>query len=201
MARCAGCDYPLPTNRDLIGARCPNCFDPLYEPLGRFGRPVRLGETPCAVHATNESLGPCMRCGLGVCEICRCTWQREIICVKCAEKAAEKAGPVSTVTDQAAQARASLACGVLAWLAGGAGVWLATVVGALTGPLGLLLVFVTFGLLALAGALALVALGQALAALTIPGAHGMTAGLGMTLGGALVGVLLAALGLGAWLPG
>ena len=40
------------------------------------GVPARIvGETPCAVHAGNESPGPCMRCGQPLCEICRCTWR------------------------------------------------------------------------------------------------------------------------------
>jgi hypothetical protein len=201
MSRCPGCDYPLPDNREALGARCPNCHDPLYEPAGRFGRPVHIGETPCAVHAVNESLGPCMRCGLPTCEICRCAWQRQLICTRCVEKAFESGeGPVAPQREQSRQAWLSLLFGVLAWALGGTGVWLSSVVGTTTGPLALLLLFVTCGLLLVAGALALCALGQSTAALLVRGDHTLLAGVGLSLGGLYIGLMLGVLGVGAALP-
>ena len=36
MARCPSCEYPLPDDRERLGARCLGCRDPLYEPAGRI---------------------------------------------------------------------------------------------------------------------------------------------------------------------
>jgi hypothetical protein len=109
-------------------------------------------------------------------------------------------GPTAPHHEQSSQARLSLLFGGLAWALGGAGIWLTTVVGFTTGPLALFLVFVIFGLLGSAGALALCALGQATAALLIRGNHGYLAGVGLLLGGLYTGLMLGVLGLGAWLP-
>lgn len=202
MQRCPECDYPLPVNREQLGARCPNCHDPLYEPAGRVGRPVRFGEAACAVHAMNESLGPCRRCGQPMCEICRCAWQRELICAACAERALEAGpGPGDPGHVPTRQAGLSVVFGVLAWLLGAGGVGLAGVIGQLTGPVALLLLFVTFGLFAAAVGLAVSSLGQGTAALLVRGRHAWIATPGVVIGGLFLGALLGLLGLGAWLAG
>src|SRR3954470_5235994 len=89
MARCPSCDYPLPANRERLGARCPNCRDPLYEPPTRVSRPARAGEMACAVHPNSEAMGPCARCGNYLCEVCRCKWRDQIVCAACVERALE----------------------------------------------------------------------------------------------------------------
>src|SRR5438067_5612622 len=87
MARCPSCEYPLPHQRERSGARCPSCHDPLYEPPGRFARPIREGEAACAIHPKNESVGPCGRCGNYLCEVCRTRWRDQVLCAACAERA------------------------------------------------------------------------------------------------------------------
>ena len=87
MSRCPSCDYPLPADRERLGARCPNCRDPLYEPPGRLGRPAREGEGSCAVHTGVETVGVCARCGNYLCEVCRTQWRGQIICGACVQRA------------------------------------------------------------------------------------------------------------------
>jgi hypothetical protein len=87
MARCPSCDYPLPDDRERVGARCPNCRDPIYEPASRIARPVRAGEPACSVHAGMESVGICLRCGEQVCEVCRTRWRGQILCAACVDSA------------------------------------------------------------------------------------------------------------------
>jgi len=87
MARCPSCDYPLPDDRDRVGARCPNCRDPLYEPPGRVGRPAREEEGQCPVHPGVETVGTCRRCGNYICEVCRTRWREYILCAACVERA------------------------------------------------------------------------------------------------------------------
>ncbi len=202
MERCPGCDHPLPIHRESLGARCPNCHDPLYEPAGRHGRPIRPGEAACGVHEMNAALGPCRRCGTPICEICRCAWQREVICTGCAERALEGRGalPDPSVVP-ARQAGRSVLFGLLAWLVAAGGVGLASVIGQMTGPLALLLLFANLGLFAGAVGLAVGAVGQGTAALLVRGPHVWVATPGLVLGGLFLGVLLGLLGLGAWLAG
>src|SRR5260370_26620982 len=87
MAGCPSCEYPLPENRERVGARCPSCRDPLYEPPGRLARVAREGEATCAAHPKNESLGPCGRCGNYLCEVCRTRWRDQVLCAACVERA------------------------------------------------------------------------------------------------------------------
>ena len=56
MARCPSCEYPLPDDRERLGARCPNCRDPLYEPPTRYSRPAREGEAACTAHKGMEAV-------------------------------------------------------------------------------------------------------------------------------------------------
>lgn len=87
MNRCPSCDYPLPDDRERLGARCPSCRDPLYEPPGRVSRPTRPGEGACAQHAGREAVGACGRCGNYFCEVCRTRWRDQVLCTACVERA------------------------------------------------------------------------------------------------------------------
>src|SRR5438132_1594934 len=117
MARCPSCEYPLPENRERVGARCPNCRDPLYEPPGRFARPARPGEAACAAHPTNESIGPCGRCGNYLCEVCRTRWRDQVLCAACIERAlgSDEATPEQTKASFR-QALMSLLFGIASWV-------------------------------------------------------------------------------------
>jgi hypothetical protein len=187
----------LPDDRERVGARCPHCRDPLYEPAGRTGRPAREGEGACPVHAGMETVGLCGRCGHNVCEACRTRWRNQIVCVACVNRAllAGEAMP--------AQERDHFRQACLALLLGG-GAWLVSVLallgavwGARGGP-GEVPIGVQFLLrLVLIGNVVVAALGvgQALAALRTRGGYMALAVAGLALGGLYAGALL---GLGAW---
>src|SRR3954464_7451316 len=120
MPRCPHCDYPVPDDRERVGARCPNCRDPLYEPALRFSRRAREGEASCAMHAGMESVSVCARCNQHLCETCRTRWRNVIICGACVDRALAtgEARPVQT-TSVAQQGVGGLLLGVGAWLTAG----------------------------------------------------------------------------------
>src|SRR5260370_829997 len=126
MARCPSCDYPLPEDREKVGARCPTCKDPLYEPPGRVGRPAREGEGQCPVHPGVETVGTCRRCGNYLCEVCRTRWREFILCAACVQRAldAKEAAP-ELETAQRRQALLSIGLG--------AGLWGVAIIGAVVG--------------------------------------------------------------------
>src|SRR5262245_2834189 len=117
MARCPNCEYPVPDDRDRVGARCPSCHDPLYEPAARFSRTAREGEASCDLHAHMESVGVCARCGRHLCETCRTRWRNTIICAACADRAlaSSEASP-EQVRTHSRQTLAGVLLGGGAWL-------------------------------------------------------------------------------------
>lgn len=189
MNRCPSCDYPLPHDRERIGARCPNCRDPLYEPPGRSSRPTRADEGACALHAGRETVGTCSRCGNYFCEVCRTRWRDRILCVACAERAlaSREATPE--------QARAHFRQALLGLLMG-LGAWAffilgqLSIVGAVVAGNNVLLVL--FGLLLVVAAvlLAVVGTGQSVTAVRTRGQHMIVATSGLLIGGLFLGVFL-----------
>src|SRR3954469_22288991 len=117
MSRCHSCDYPLPPDRERLGARCPHCRDPLYEPPGRYGRPAHEGEAACPVHAGVESVGTCGRCGNYVCETCRTRWRDQLLCAACVDRALDS-GEAAPEQERAhfRQALLGLVLGGAAWV-------------------------------------------------------------------------------------
>lgn len=194
MARCPTCSYPIPDDRERVGARCPSCHDPLYEPAGRVARPAREGEAACTLHDDMESVGVCRRCGGHVCETCRTRWRGQVLCAGCVEKALTTSEAISPqIQEQRRSALASLAFGGAAWLLA----IVAVVIMLRFGQPGSRAAVVTtfFGLLTLAAnaLLAAVGLGHALAALRGRTFRGLALA-GMAVSGLYVGVVL---GLGA----
>src|SRR5688572_19849885 len=120
MPRCPHCDYPVPDDRERVGARCPSCRDPLYEPALRFSRRSREGEASCALHAGMESVSVCARCNQHLCETCRTKWRNVIIGAACVDRArgSGEARPAQ-LTSVARQTKAALLLGLGAWLVGG----------------------------------------------------------------------------------
>jgi hypothetical protein len=194
MALCPSCDYPIPDDRNRVGARCPNCRDPLYEPPERFGRPVREGEGACSVHPECESVGPCGRCGNFMCETCRTKWRNQILCAACVDRAMEskEAAPEQSAS-QLRQAILALSLGIGAWvmcLVGVlvAGLGVAASGGQMAGTLiwGLLAVVV----LLVAAGVALFGVGQAAAVLRARGAYMIMATISLVIGGLYVGFFI-----------
>jgi hypothetical protein len=188
VARCPSCDYPLPENRERLGARCPGCRDPLYEPVGNPVRKVREGEAACAVHPANESVGTCARCGNYLCDVCRSRWRDKILCAACVARLLEarEAAPE--------QARAGLRRALLS-LGLGAGGWAFFVLGVVMilggafagNPVVILL---AMPVLLVAATAALFGIGQAAAVLRARESHMILATVGLILGGLNVGSLI-----------
>lgn len=192
MARCQTCEYPISDDRERVGARCPSCHDPIYEPPTRMARPARPDEAACATHPQWESVGTCARCGQHLCETCRTRWRGLVLCGACVSKALDSA-EATPAQAQAGyrQALASVLFSGAAWaIAAAAGtiLRLGPAAGADAAP-----VYALAGLLLLAAAVlpAAVGVGQAMAAL-----RGETEQVAMALTGLAAGGLYAAVVLG-----
>jgi hypothetical protein len=189
MNRCPSCDYPLPFDRERLGARCPNCRDPLYEPAGHVSRFAREGEGACAVHAGREAAGTCGRCGNFFCEVCRTRWRDRILCAACAERAL--ASREATPEQERAHYRQAL-FGLLM----GLGAWAmfvfaqAIVVGVLVSGVGRVLIL--FGFLFMVGSMLLgvIGMGQAAAAVRTRGPYMGLAVAGTIVDGLFLGVFI-----------
>jgi hypothetical protein len=198
MNRCPSCDYPLPQDRERIGARCPNCRDPLYEPPGRASRPVQPGEGACALHDGRETVGTCGRCGNYFCEVCRTRWRDRILCAACADRALalREATPEQ---DRAhfRQALLGLLMGLGAWVLFILGMFL-IVAAALANNNPLLLLVGLLGFVS-AMLLAVVGTGLAAAALRARGRHMIMATSGLLIGGLFLGAFLGNYILNLWI--
>jgi hypothetical protein len=192
MNYCPSCDYPLPHDRERLGARCPNCRDPLYEPPGRVSRPVREGEGACALHAGCEAVGTCGRCGNYFCEVCRTRWRDQILCTACVERAlaSREATPEQTRA-HFRQALFGLLMGLGAWVVFILGLLIVGVAAvasnSFVNPLVLLLVLLFF---ISAMLLAVMGTGHAVAALRTRGQHMILATSALLIGGLFLGVFL-----------
>ena len=196
MAFCPSCEYPIPDDRERIGARCPNCREPLYEPPERFGRPVREGEGACGVHPECESVGPCGRCGTFMCETCRTKWRDQILCAACVNRAmeAKEAAPEQSRT-HLRQALLALGMGIGAWVLSGVGLVagiVVTVAGGAqpTAPATLLGSLILLGTFLAAAAVALFGMGQAAAVVRARGSHMILATIGLVVGGLFIGTFI-----------
>jgi hypothetical protein len=195
MARCPSCDYPLPQDRERLGARCPNCRDPLYEPPERVGRPAREGEGACVLHPGQEAVGTCGRCGNYFCEVCRTRWRDQIVCAACVERAlaSREAAP--------GQARAQFRQALLGLLLGG-GAWTALILIALISQLGMPPVLVALLVLFLIAAsllMGVLGLGQAVAVLRTRGPHMILGTIGLIVSGLYMGVFIGIFTFSLWI--
>ncbi len=189
MNRCPSCDYPLPHDRERLGARCPNCRDPLYEPPGRTSRPTREGEGACALHAGRETVGTCGRCGNYFCEVCRTRWRDQILCAACVERAlASREAAPEQARAHFRQALLGLLMSIAAWCLFILGQLL--IVGALFANRNVLLVLLALILIVSAVVLAVMGTGQAAAALRTRGQHMIVAASGFLIGGLFLGVFI-----------
>ncbi len=196
MALCPSCEYPLPDDRERVGARCPNCRDPLYEPPGRFGRPVREGEGACSVHPDCESVGPCGRCGNFMCETCRTRWRDQILCAACVDRVMEskEAAPEQSRT-HLRQAVMALGMGIGAWVLGVIGFVVLVLAVAASGGRPTVTTAVTAGLVLMAmflagGTVSMFGMGQAVAVLRVRGNHMILATFGLVAGALYVGMFI-----------
>lgn len=189
MNRCPSCDYPLPHDRERLGARCPNCRDPLYEPPGRISGPVQVGEGACALHAGRETVGTCGRCGNYFCEVCRTRWRDQILCAACVERAltSHEATP-EQMRAHFRQALLGLLMGFATWLGFILAVFLILVAEAAGNNLFLVLLAVLVVLAAVL--MAVVGTGQAITAMRTRGQHMIMATSGLILSALFLGAFL-----------
>lgn len=198
MNRCPTCDYPLPHDRERIGARCPNCRDPLYEPPGRVSRPAREDEGACALHTRREAVGTCGRCGNYFCEVCRTRWRDQILCAACAERAlASREATPEQARAHFRQALLGLLLSLGAWPVFIVG--LASAVGTRVAGGNILLALVAVVLVVSAVLMAVVGTGQAAAALRTRGHHMILATSGFLMGGLFLGVFIGNYVLNLWI--
>lgn len=192
MSHCASCDYPLPYDRERLGARCPNCRDPLYEPPGRVSRPVHEGEGACALHAGREAAGTCSRCGNYFCEVCRTRWRDQILCTACVERAlvSREATPEQART-HFRQALLGLLMGLSAWVFFILGMLMAGVAAiADSGSINPIVILFILFLFISAMLLGVMGTGHAVAALRTRGQHMILATSALLIGGLFLGVFL-----------
>lgn len=199
MNRCPSCDYPLPHDRERLGARCPNCRDPLYEPPSRVSRPAREEEGGCALHAGRESVGTCGRCGNYFCEVCRSRWRDQILCAACVDRAlASREATPEQARAHFRQALLGLLMGFAAWLVFVLAVVL--IIGAEAAGHSLFLVLLAFLIVLAALLLAVMGTGQAIAALRTRGQHMILATSGLILSALFLGVFLGRFVFVLWVP-
>lgn len=193
MERCLCCNHLLGPDRESLGARCPHCRQPLYEPLGRMARAAREGEARCAAHEGMEGVGDCARCRSPMCETCRTMWRGQLCCAACVDRALRSPDEATPEQERAhaRQAQAALVLGSAAWLVAAVLVLalrpLAARAGPATGPV---LAFVGLAVLAANVLLAAVAAGQAVAALRGRGNRRPVAVAGLVLGGLYAGAVI-----------
>lgn len=198
MNHCPSCDYPLPHDRERMGARCPNCRDPLYEPPGRLSRPVREDEGACALHAGRETVGTCGRCGNYFCEVCRTRWRDQILCSACAERAlASREATPEQARAHFRQALLGLLLSLGAWPVFILG--LASAVGTRVAGNNIFLALFALVLVVSAVLMAVVGTGQAAAALRTRGHHMIMATSGFLIGGLFLGVFIGNYVLQLWI--
>lgn len=189
MNHCPSCDYPLPHDRERVGARCPNCRDPLYEPPSRVSRPAHEGEGACALHTGREAVDTCGRCGNYFCEVCRTRWRDQVLCAACVERAlASREATPEQARTHFRQALVGLLMGLGAWMVFILGLLLVFVAVLANNNLFLLLLVVLLFVAAML--LAVIGTGHAVAALRTRGQHMILATSGLLIGGLFLGVFL-----------
>src|SRR4051812_41393381 len=122
MTNCPTCGALLPLDRIQLGARCPTCHDPLYEPPGRMARISREGEATCYMHAGMVSVGECVRCKHRMCETCRTRWHGQLLCSGCVDRVLSSHPTGEFDTPRLRHAKAGAYLGALTWVLGIVGV-------------------------------------------------------------------------------
>lgn len=196
MRYCPGCDARLPADREGVGARCPSCREPLYEPAGPGTRAAADGEQ-CAAHPGMAAIGTCSRCGNYLCPVCRTRWQTQALCAACVDRALES-GESAPQAAKAGRRQAVLALvfGIAAWAVGGLGVLLAIFAGVLIGIEAgagcavVALMLTAFLLMVVSPALSALGIGQGAAAIRTRAGSLILATLGLVLSALHVGAAI-----------
>jgi hypothetical protein len=192
MFRCYVCRERLYADREKLGARCPRCREPLYEPPRDPARPIegQVVDAHCVVHAGNPSVGTCQRCGNFLCAVCRTRWREKVICSDCVGRALEaQETPPEEARAHLRQGILALIFGIVAWA-----ITLLAVVcmamGMAEGDIKPMLVGIGVLILLVSPLPALLGVGQGAAAIRSRGDHMILATFGLILSGLHVGVVV-----------
>jgi len=193
MPRCTSCGEYLRESRDKLGARCPNCRDPIFEeprdPHHGAASLETTAQSRCAVHANNGAVGTCQRCGNYLCSVCWTRWLGKAICIGCVERALEAGEALpSELRAHSRQALLSMTFGVIAWI-----ITLIAVIMMVKGMSGQMnLILVGFGVLVLIASPvpAVLGVGQGAAAIRARGHHMILATIGLILSGLHAGLIV-----------
>jgi hypothetical protein len=204
MPRCPTCGFPLPQDRNRVGARCLHCRSPLYQSARRLPRDAQPGEPVCTTHPGSVSVGTCGRCGNFLCETCRTRWGDLVLCAACVDRALRAGDTVPGAQRiHTRQAAIGLSGGLAAWLLLGAIAALAFLLrekGAAANSPGLvgaaLLILLVLPVTVI---VALFGVGYSAAALRARGDSMILATLGLLLSGLYVGTLVGVVLFAAWL--
>lgn len=190
--RCESCGERVRGEAEQIGARCPQCRDPLYEDprIARGSDPGQPEGSRCNSHPQNAAIGPCQRCGNFMCAVCRTRWHNQAICLPCVERGL---GAQETLPAEARahtrQAVLAIVFGIVAWV-----ITLGAVVVMVIGMSGkepnVGLVGLGFLALLVTPLPALLGVGQGAAAIRARGDHMILATIGLLLSGLHTGVVL-----------
>jgi hypothetical protein len=197
MMPCSTCGDPLRSDRERLGARCPNCREPLYEPArdphhAQSDRGEIAG-SKCAAHGKNAAVGTCQRCGNYLCSVCWTRWHDQSLCSACLNRAldSQENTPVQ-VRAHLRQAILSIIFGILAWLVT-LGSMLIMAIGLASGSDAIQMqLLVVLGMLVFMGSPlpAILGVGQAAAAIRARGDHMILATIGLLLSGLHTGMLI-----------
>jgi hypothetical protein len=196
MLDCRHCGEYLRGDVSRFGSRCPRCREPLYERPDGVRRQRDAQESrggTCAVHPANIAVGPCPRCGVFMCGLCRTRWDNRTLCLACVERlmSGSERAPEDTRTHRRL-ALAALLLGILAW-ALTLPVIVVRGVGSVQGVLVALLILAMLSLIP-----ALLGLGQAVSAIRMRGDRMVLATFGLALTGSQVGTVTGLLLLVIW---
>jgi hypothetical protein len=201
MLPCSTCGDPLRGDLTKIGARCPSCREPLYEPARdprrTSGTHEALTGSRCTAHANNPAVGTCQRCGDYLCCVCWTRWHGQALCGKCLARSLE-GGETAPVEARAhfRQAILAIVFGSLAWL-----ITLLAFLMVFAGAAGQMnVILIGFGVLILLGspAPAILGVGQGAAAIRARGDHMIMATIGLILSGLHVGMLIGMFTFSMW---
>jgi hypothetical protein len=191
MLPCANCGDPLRGVPEKVGARCPTCREPLYEPA-RDPHVQASDGSCCAVHPSNGSVGTCQRCGNFVCGVCWTRWHDRSLCSACASRALDDGEAPHTSRAHFWQAMLAVIFGVLAWLLTLGAILLMVLGFAMTNQSEEMVLLVGVGGLVLLASPfpAVLGVGVAAAAIRARGNHMIMSTIGLVLSGLHAGMIV-----------
>jgi hypothetical protein len=202
MPLCPSCREMVSGKPEQVGARCPYCREPLFEPGGAAERAPGPEDGRCAEHPDSAAVGTCVRCGNYLCPVCQTRWREQALCIACVDRALEN----QEQTPEEARAHKRQALLALFF---GLGAWGMVVLGLLVLGVGVLLqsanecggaVLLIVGAIVFLGSplLSVQGIGQGAAAIRTRGKHMILATAGLLISALHLGLLIGLLSSNLW---